>query len=48
MFTVIGIQLDYQSTYVIGFIAHVIYLIEKGVIKERCSFDVKIITKIDT
>ena len=48
MFTIIGIQLEYQSTYVIGFIAEVIYLIKKGVIKKRCSFDVQIITKIDT
>jgi hypothetical protein len=46
MFTIIGIQLEYQSTYVIGFIAEVIYLIKKGVTKKRCSFDVQMITKI--
>ena len=48
MFTIIGIQLEYQSTYAINFIAEVIYLMKKGVIKKRCSFDVQIITKIDT
>jgi hypothetical protein len=30
MFTIIGIQLEYQSTYLVGFIAQVIYLIKKG------------------
>jgi hypothetical protein len=48
MFTIIGFKLEYQSAYVIGFNAEVIYLIKKGVIKKRCSFDVQIITKIDT
>ena len=48
MFTIIGIELECQSTYVIGFIAEVIYLIKKGRDKKRCLFDVQIITKIDT
>ena len=29
------IQVEYQSTYVIGFIAKVIYLIKEGVIKKK-------------
>ena len=35
MFTIVGIQIEYQSTYVIGFIVEVINLIKKGAIKKN-------------
>ena len=42
MFTVIGIQIEYQPNNVIGLYCTKLTLNKKGVIKKRCSFDVKI------
>jgi hypothetical protein len=48
MFTIIGIQLEYQSTYVIKFYCWSYTLNKKTRDKKKCLFDVQIITKIDT